>query len=40
MVMMTGKSPTEIKLSTEYKQQDGEITLGLNQSFVLNANYK
>lgn len=38
MVMMTGQSPTEVKLSTEYKQQDGEIVLGLNQSFVLNAN--
>jgi len=38
MVAMTGQNPTEIKLSTEYKQQDGELTIGFNNSFVLSSN--
>lgn len=37
MVLMSGKSPTEIKINQTIKINDGDIILGLNQNFLLNA---
>lgn len=39
MIAMTGASPNEVKLTTVYKQQEGEVSFGINQSLVISTNF-
>jgi hypothetical protein len=39
MIMMTGQSPNEIKLSGEYKLNNGSVSVGINQSMGLSTSY-
>ena len=42
MIAMTGQSPTDIKLSAVFKQDETEASVSINQEFNLaaNASYK